>query len=172
MERRAPQDDGLLRVEVRRATRADAELLFAWANDPATRAASFHQDLIEWSTHLAWLDRRLSSPGSRLFIGMLEGQPVGQVRFDREPEGDAEVSIAVAPGARGRGVGRALLEAGIAAVAFEGFGRTAVARMRTDNPASMALFRAARFELVGESVCAGAPCLVFRRDFRHQVGAS
>ena len=170
MERQGSRDGARPRVEVRAATRADAALLFAWVNDPTTRANSFSPEQIGWSTHLAWLDDRLGSSGSRLYIGSLEDEPIGQVRFDLEPDGDVEVGITVAPQMRGRGVGRVLLEAGLAAVVAEGFGLAVVARVRSDNPVSVSLFRAAGFDLAGESACAGMPCLVFRRSLRRRGG--
>jgi RimJ/RimL family protein N-acetyltransferase len=150
-------------ITVRRATTQDADLLLGWANDPATRAQSFQPDRIEVATHEAWLAERLASPSSRLLIGIEGSTPIGQVRFDRDPDGAAEVGISVADHARNRGLGRALLAAGLAAARVDGsFGvRTFVARIRLDNTVSAALFRGAGFSLVEESVCNGSPCLVF-----------
>ena len=149
-------------LALRRATIEDAELLFGWANDLGTRAASFHPTSIPWEGHVAWLSSRLASPASRLYIASEDGVPAGQVRFELGEDGEAEVSIAVAPGARGRGVGRRLLVAGIAAVAEESFTASVLARVRTDNPASAALFRGAGFAEVGPSTCAGLSCTAFR----------
>ena len=141
----------------------DADLLLAWANDPATRAQSFQPDRIEAATHELWLAERLASPSSRLFLGLEGPTPIGQVRFDRNPDGTVEVGISVAPGARNRGLGRSLLEAGLGAARRDGsLGvRTFVARIRLDNDVSAALFRTAGFRLVEESVCNAIPCLVF-----------
>jgi len=141
----------------------DADLLLDWANDPATRAQSFQPDRIEAATHERWLAERLASPSSRLLIGLEGPTPIGQVRFDRNPDGMAEVGISVAPDARSRGLGRSLLEAGLAAARRDrslGVG-TFAARIRLDNDVSAALFRGAGFRLVEESVCNGVPCLVF-----------
>ena len=150
-------------VMVRAATARDVDLLLTWANDPATRAQSFQPGRIEASTHERWLAERLASSSSRLFIGFEGAAPVGQVRFEREPDGTVEVGISVAADARNRGLGRALLTAGLAAARHDGsFGvRTFVARVRLENDVSAALFRGAGFRLVEESVCNGSPCLVF-----------
>ncbi len=141
----------------------DADLLLAWANDPATRAQSFQPDRIEAATHALWLAERLDSPASRLLIGLEGPTPIGQVRFDRNPDGTVEVGISVAADARNRGLGRSLLAAGLAAARRDGsLGvRTFVARIRIDNDVSAALFRGAGFRLVEESVCNAIPCLVF-----------
>jgi RimJ/RimL family protein N-acetyltransferase len=150
-------------VTVRPATTRDADLLLDWANDPATRAQSFRPDRIEAATHERWLAERLVSPSSRLLIGSEGSTPIGQVRFDRNPDGAVEVGISVAAGARNRGLGRALLDAGLAAVRLDDsfWVRVFVARVRRDNDASAALFRGAGFRFVEESACNGIPCLVF-----------
>jgi RimJ/RimL family protein N-acetyltransferase len=154
-------------VRVRPAGPDDAERLLAWANDPRTRAAGFHPEPIDEAEHVAWLARRLSSPASRLFIGLdAGGTPIGQVRFERHPGDDAEVSIAVAPEARGRGLGRALLAAGIDAIAADpsypvnGF----TARVRPENAASARLFGEAGFREIARTEVDGLACLVLRRD--------
>src|SRR5206468_384825 len=90
-------------------------LLLEWANDPTTRGAGFHPGSIDPPTHRRWLEARLAAPQSRLFVGLEDGIPIGQVRLEAGPDGRVEVGISVAPDARGRGVGRALLRAGLAA---------------------------------------------------------
>lgn len=153
-------------VAVRPATMEDADLLLAWANDPVTRAAGFHTAAISRDEHLAWLARRLATADCRLYIGVRAGRPVGQVRVDRdEPTGTAEVSIAVAPEARGQGVGRRLLDAALAAARADaqlGVG-TFRARVRPDNAASLALFRGAGFVEAGSGEEASIPYLAFER---------
>jgi RimJ/RimL family protein N-acetyltransferase len=162
-------------VELRPATDADADLLLDWANDPVTRAAGFHPALIDRGTHIGWLAARLASPKTRIWIGMRRGRdgepagqvdPVGQVRLEVDERGVAEVGIAVAPRARGQGVGGSLLDAGLAAArADSAFGaRRFLARVRPDNAASVRLFRAAGFAEVSRDRVNGIDCLVFERD--------
>lgn len=150
-------------MEVRPATIADEELLLAWANDPDTRAASFHPDRIGPDEHAAWLSGTLTLPTRRLFIGLLQGQPIGQVRLDAMGDGSAEVGISVAPDRRGQGLGTGLLVAAIEAgrddpgLAVERF----VARVRIGNEASMRLFEGAGFVLRETGICKGSPCLIY-----------
>jgi RimJ/RimL family protein N-acetyltransferase len=59
---------------------------------------------IAWPDHLKWLTARLTREAPNLFIGEIDGEPVGTFRVD----GD-EISYTVAPEARRRGVGSALL---------------------------------------------------------------
>ena len=142
-------------VRLRRVTAADADLLLAWANHPVTRAASFHPDPIERAGHVRWLTSRPASPTTGFWIGEADdARPIGQVRVE-----GGEVSISVAPDARGMGFGRALLAAGV-----DEAGRTLaverlVARVRVDNPASLALFAGAGFVEIGRRLCEGVPCI-------------
>jgi RimJ/RimL family protein N-acetyltransferase len=150
-------------VEVRPATAADAALLLTWANDPDTRAASFHTARITSDAHAAWLARSLTLPTRRLFIGMVGEEPVGQVRLDAGDGGEAEVGISIAPERRGQGLGTDLLAAGIEAGRRDpqlAIGRF-VARVRAGNEASIRLFEGAGFVLRETGRCDGAPCLIF-----------
>jgi len=152
-------------ITIRRVGPRDEELLLAWANDPVTRAASFHPDPIDAATHAAWLRGRLASPTTRLFIGLDGDVPVGHVRLEGQPNGRVEVAISVAAGARGRGIGQTLLAAGLDAGRADQdlAARAFIARIRPDNRASVALFSGAGFGRVAESVCNGVPCLVYER---------
>jgi RimJ/RimL family protein N-acetyltransferase len=107
-------------VSVRPATLDDSGRLLDWANDPVTRAASFRPDRIEPAAHERWLADRLASPTCRLMIGSEGSTPVGQIRFEMGLDGSAEIGISLAPTARGRGIGAALLAAGLTAVAATG----------------------------------------------------
>jgi RimJ/RimL family protein N-acetyltransferase len=149
-------------VRLRRVTASDADLLLAWANDPVTRAASFHPSPIDPAGHVRWLAARLASPETGFWIGeSADGLAVGQVRVEGE-----EVSISVAPDARGQGFGRVLL-----AAAVEEAGRTLpvermLARVRVDNPASLALFAGAGFVELVRGLCEGVPCVELERRLR------
>lgn len=150
-------------VEVRPATIADAALLLTWANDPDTRAASFHTERIAPDEHAAWLTRTLAHPTRRLFIGMLGDAPIGQVRLDATDDGQAEVGISIAPERRGQGLGAGLLAAAVEtgrrdpALAVERF----IARVRVGNQASIRLFEGAGFVLRETGTCEDAPCLIY-----------
>jgi RimJ/RimL family protein N-acetyltransferase len=125
---------------------ADEARLLDWANDPGTRAASRRHDPIPAPDHHRWLERTLASPDdARLWIGELDGAPIGVVRFERRAPMAVEVAITVAPAARGRGLARPLLDAGVAA-ARAAFGPvTILADVLSDNEASLALFTGAGF---------------------------
>lgn len=143
---------------------ADAALLLEWANDPETRTASFHPAPIGQATHEAWLAGRIVDSAGRLWIGLVDGVPVGQVRVDREPGGSGVVGIAVAPERRGEGLSKPLLVAGLDAARDELAVGTFVAYVRPENRRSLALFASAGFVDAGTTDIAGIPCLVLRRE--------
>ncbi len=96
-------------MDLRPATRDDAELLLSWYNDPLTRENSRSRDATDSESHTAWLIKSLALPTRKLFIAEVDGMPVGTVRADEDGEGYAEVSYTVAPEARGQGYGRLMV---------------------------------------------------------------
>jgi len=134
----------------REAGMADAELLWGWANDAETRRNAFSKAPIPFEEHVAWLEGRLRSSATRMWIFSDGDAPVGQVRFD--VEGDrAEIDIAVAPERRGRGYGRAMLVEAIRRLRAErGVRERPTASVLEDNARSLRMFRACGFKEVGE----------------------
>ena len=98
-------------LRVRPAAMDDADLLLAWRNDATTRAVSRQPDAVARPDHVAWLEASLARPDRHLLVGEVDGEPVGTVRWDEEGEGEWEVSITVAPQARGRRLAPSLLAA-------------------------------------------------------------
>jgi RimJ/RimL family protein N-acetyltransferase len=151
-------------VSLRPALAADAELLRAWANDPATRAASFGRERIAGPDHLRWLAVVLGDRNRRLWIAEEAGVPVGQLRVDRLPDGVGVVSIGLAPSARGRGLGREVLGLGMAAASELGIRRARAVVMEANAP-SRRLFEGAGFApVVGATVPGRPTALVLEAD--------
>lgn len=134
-------------VELRPAEAADAERLWLWRNDFATRAASPKDDPVTWPVHVVWYEQALRSPDRHLFIAERAGDPVGMVRFDAVPgAGRAwEVSINIRPEARGGGTGRAVLEAGCGRILAELGPARLEASISRANTASRRIFEAIGF---------------------------
>lgn len=130
---------------VRAATSADASSLLEWRNDPETRRWSRTTDPVAMADHTAWLSRVLADDDRRLLVAEHGGRPVGTVRFDREG-GVWEVSITVAPAARGRKLAVPML------LAAERWLGPAVIRanVHAENTASLALFRRAGYRVVAD----------------------
>lgn len=133
-------------VTVRPATDADSDDLLAWRNAPEVRRFSRSDRPIDRDEHRRWMTATLAAPDRLLLIGQTGGVPVGVVRYD--VSGDrAEVSIYLAPGRAGRGIGGALLAA---AERWLSVRRpeveTVVAEVIADNVASQRLFTGCGFE--------------------------
>lgn len=133
-------------VVVRAATEADARDLFEWRNAPEVRRFSRSDAPIEWDDHRRWLAATLADPQRVLLVGSAAGSPVGVVRYDLAGS-EAEVSIYLAPGQAGRGLGRALLDAAERWLAARHPGVSLVwAEALADNEASHRLFTGGGFE--------------------------
>jgi spore coat polysaccharide biosynthesis predicted glycosyltransferase SpsG/RimJ/RimL family protein N-acetyltransferase len=131
-------------VTTRLATGTDARLLHEWRNDPTTRQASRSSDEVAWDEHVRWVDRVLGDPARQLYVAEQAGAPIGTVRWDHLGGGDWEVSITVAPQARGRGLAVPLLRAGEDALRVEG-GARLIATVHVDNVPSRRLFERAGY---------------------------
>ena len=125
-------------ISLRAATADDAELLWLWRNDPLTRFQSRNSAPIAWSDHARWFTGSLSSSATRVLIAERNGIPAGVVRFDQHGA-DCEVSITVAPGLRGSGIGRHMLRAACEQTT------NLFAVVRDDNQASRRLFESCGF---------------------------
>lgn len=137
-----------VRLRWRPAALSDGRLLWRWRNDPATRRQSGHSERVPWGEHREWLARRLDAPGFGLWIALDgKGVPLGQLRLESAEPGCAEVSISVASGLRGRGIGTAMLRQ-----APRRLGRTTMrrllARVKPENPASAIAFLRAGFRFI------------------------
>ena len=123
---------------VRPAEHDDARLLLEWRNDPATRTASRSHDEIDWSTHVEWVERVLADPDRQLLVVLQDDRPVATVRWDRG-DGEWEVSITVAPHARGQGLATAVLLAAEASLDAPD-AALLTAAVHRDNAASLHAF--------------------------------
>jgi spore coat polysaccharide biosynthesis predicted glycosyltransferase SpsG/RimJ/RimL family protein N-acetyltransferase len=147
-------------VVARPATLEDSSLLLRWRNDPATREVSRSSDLVSWEGHSTWYERTLGNPRRELYVVERGATPVGTVRFDAlESSGAAddpaaagateewEVSITLAPEARGHGLSRPVLNAGEDAFGQRHPEATVVAAILPDNAPSQRLFAGAGYVL-------------------------
>jgi UDP-2,4-diacetamido-2,4,6-trideoxy-beta-L-altropyranose hydrolase len=142
---------GAASLHLRDAISGDAELLHSWRNDPAVRAVSLQQDPIGLDQHKAWLGRLLADPERQLLIAMSGATPVGTIRFDHAEHGVASVSLTVAPGYQGRGLGGALLcEGELWAIARRPSTRRFEATVLSGNLRSRALFGRAGYATISE----------------------
>lgn len=144
---------------LRRATEADCERIWQWASDPQTRAASFSGDPIPWEDHRPWYAARLASPACFLFVGLdAAGAPIGMVRFDAAGD-EAAISVNLAPEARGRSLGGALIAKGVDEFFRVSSAGLVRAWIRPGNLASMRAFEKADFSPAAAATVHGQPAL-------------
>ena len=96
----------------RRATGRDTEMLWAWANDPATREASLSSGIIGWEEHQSWLQQKLADRCSIVLVAEEAGDPIATVRLEKK-DARARMSLTLAPAARGFGLSTKLIEEGV-----------------------------------------------------------
>src|SRR5690606_38355974 len=92
-------------VRLRPARAEDVDLVFAWANDPATRAASFRSGEIGYAEHVAWFEAQLERSDRNPCIVEVRGAPIAFIRLDHADARErlCIISVNLAPEARGRG---------------------------------------------------------------------
>src|SRR4051812_17059377 len=98
-------------MSLRRVRPEDCRQLWEWANDPVTRRDSFSSESIPWATHVEWFEQLLVDPNRAAYIATMNGESVGQIRFDRS-RAPAVVSVSIAPEHRGQGLATAVIAAG------------------------------------------------------------
>ena len=71
---------------LRRAQKRDVKFLFDLRNDEKMRQFAFNTEKVELETHQHWFERTLANENALLFIAEENGEKIGQIRFDFEPE--------------------------------------------------------------------------------------
>ncbi len=142
----------------RRAEAMDCDRVLIWANDPDTRAASFHSAAISAEDHQIWFDASLQRKGRHMFIAKVGELPVAFVRLDQGEGAEATVSINMAPSVRGYGMGAVVLRSATAQAQMLGL-TTLVALIRPDNKASVRVFEKASYQHMGEEKVADQDAL-------------
>ncbi|HIJ90250.1 MAG: UDP-2,4-diacetamido-2,4,6-trideoxy-beta-L-altropyranose hydrolase [Desulfobulbaceae bacterium] len=143
----------------------DKDVLLQWANDPKTRKNSFRPEAISPEGHEQWLAAKLTAPDCRLWLAALSNTAkLGLVRFDLG-EGMAEISVNLAPGLRGQGLGSVLIRTACARLFREeqGVGRI-IALVKKENYASLRSFTKAGFVAEAETERCGIPAVSLRLE--------
>ncbi len=148
-------------LAVRRATRADATLYLAWANDPAVRRHALHPEPIAWAGHLPWFERRLANPDAYLYLFAQRGELVGQVRVEFADEvGVVDYSVAAAW--RGQRLGQAIMRRTLSELRRDRPGPWRLrAEVRAENLASARVFAGLGFVRLAPLPDGGSGLAVF-----------
>ena len=147
---------------------SDARLVMEWRNDPVTLAASFHVEPKLWPAFFEEYRAYFDGAGPPPLFGVVLGERVAFLRFrpcaDPEERGrkSCDISINVAPAARGRGFGRALIVAATShALAHHAL---VLAEIKPGNAASTRAFLSAGYRPItpGTHDVGGTPVAVER----------
>lgn len=154
-----------VQISLRPAAQDDCRRLWDWRNELATREASFDTQSIPYEDHENWFSRKLDAPDTKIFVIMdADGREVGYVRFNIEA-GEAEISVSVDKGERGKGYGAEAIRLGSEQLLTPGSVNRVIAYIKQDNPASVAAFQRAGYDPMGIKEISGttAHVMAYRR---------
>lgn len=138
-------------IALRPAAMRDADILFAWRNDPVTLASFRSTAAVPREDHDRWMQFNIQQgyPEHLVLMAETDAGPVGVVRFDGV-RGDVmqyDVSVTIAPKQRGKGFGGEMLQCACSLMPEFRLN----AEIRRDNYPSRAIFRHCGFAQVGSS---------------------
>lgn len=146
-----------LKFNLRPAATGDAEFVFRLSNDRTVRRNSVHSGEIRWEDHVAWFARMLTSPDCIFFIVELEGEPIGQIRFNRSERG-WECSASLLEQWRGKGLSPRFVRAALIRSGLP----EALAMTRVSNDAAIRTLRDSGYEFVRNETQEGGEYEVYR----------
>jgi UDP-2,4-diacetamido-2,4,6-trideoxy-beta-L-altropyranose hydrolase len=148
---------------LRGATDGDCVLLWEWANDPDVRTASFEGNAISWQDHDHWFRAKLADKNCVILIAENNGVPLGQIRFDRTLDYEAEIDVSIARKYRGRGYASSLIATASERIFVDTDVRQLHAWIKAGNSASETAFERARFKRCEAAYVKGAPTVHYAR---------
>jgi RimJ/RimL family protein N-acetyltransferase len=144
-------------LRLRRVKAEDCRLIWEWANEPATRAASFSAEPIPWEQHRRWFAAKFNDPHCVFFIALdTEEQPVGQVRLDVDGI-EAAISVSLAGQFHGLGYGPEVIRLGVQELYNSRPVEQVNAFIRIENTRSRLAFLKAGFTEHGTTAVQGQP---------------
>ncbi len=147
-------------LNLRKATGADAEILFRWRNEHETRANSFHTELIPYEEHVAWLKAALRNPSQEIYIFCDRDVPIGQVRLSVEGD-SATISYSIDAAYRAKGYGHTMLRYMEKICADRGTPIILRGYVKKNNIASQVIFEKLGYTVVATS---DMDCLLYEKS--------
>ncbi len=133
-------------VSLRLATMDDRDMIFRWRNDPFIVAHGSFLREIEWEDHKKWFQETVLGSSRKMFIVLHEDNPIGQVRFDRQSQDEAVLSVYLLQPFIGRGWGVMAIRMGCAATFGAWDVDRIIACVRHDNLSGRSAFLKAGFQ--------------------------
>ncbi len=133
------------KIHFRFAKESDVDLYYEWTNDHLVRSNSFNQNKVEYSNHVKWFLNKLNSPECFFYLFMnAEHKAVGQVRIDKN-EKEIVIGISIDEKFRGKSLGSEMLLQSTDDYLKKHSNSTITAYIKTENKASLAIFKKAGF---------------------------
>ncbi len=146
-------------LRLRPAVPEDAATVFRWRNDPFIVARGSSQRAVTWEEHAKWFGATFRENTRKMFIILLDEEPAGQVRFDRQGEAEAVVSIYLLARFTGKGYGVEAVRLGCCEIIGIWAIKRILAFVRRDNSAAQKAFRKAGFiEILEDPSCPAGHC--------------
>jgi RimJ/RimL family protein N-acetyltransferase len=128
------------RISLRPLTREDARTVFEWRNMPQIVARATSGRAVSWDEHVRWVEDTVTGDKRRAYIVEDDGRPVGQTRFDRSGERACVISVYLAPGHIGHGIGSFAITEGCRRIFAEWPVEEIVACVQDGNERGRAVF--------------------------------
>jgi len=129
------------------AGEADIAQVYEWQQMPEIRRYARNPQVPDREAHYSWMRARLRDPFCYFYMICRSGEAAGVVRLDRQRPGEYEVSIYVAPGLHGQGLGLTALNL-LGELHQE---LTIHATVLPGNAASLRLFASAGYQRVSDT---------------------
>ncbi|MFC1954047.1 GNAT family N-acetyltransferase [Chloroflexota bacterium] len=128
-----------------------------------TRRAALSTSPIPFEYHIHWFEEKLASDNTVILILESDTVPVGQIRFDLDHRGNAEIDIYVASTYRGHSLGTYVLREGAQRYVElnKERAKAVVGHIRPENLPSCRAFEKAGFGHMGADIVHGVPLVRF-----------
>ena len=127
-------------IHLRFANEHDAEMIFAWRNDPFIVEKGSMQSTVSWDEHIVWFRNSINNPRKKLFVIMKELENCGLIRFDRIKDDTCTISIYLAYKYTRKGYGRCALQKSLTKIFKEWNIKRVIACTRKENQSACSLF--------------------------------
>lgn len=151
-------------ITFRKATIDDILTYFEWANEQLVRNQSYNSGIIDLASHSAWFENNLNDESSLLLIfSDVTSENIGQVRFQKDDNNTAIISISVAAKHRGQGRAGNMLTKASDYFFSENPGSRIEAYIKETNLGSIQSFERAGFLFEGRIDYQGDPSVYFSK---------
>lgn len=147
---------------LRKAELKDAFQLWKLANDSDVRHNAFNTAPIGYENHAKWLNAKLDSDMTVIYVLDISGVIVAQIRYDKK-ENAAEIDYAVNPSFRGNRIGTRILEMTWKRACKELGVQRVQGIVKKDNKFSICSFQRSGFKKLKHNKYSGYDCILFER---------